>query len=100
MISFAAPWILIFLPLPWLVWRFAPAHRETVSAFRVPFFRQIARATDQEPKPGSAILSRTRLQMATAAFAWVCLVLALAGPERVGAPIEITKSARDMVLAS
>ncbi len=99
MISLSAPWLLLALPLPWLVWRFAPAHRETVSAFRIPFFRQIARATDQEPQPGSAILSRTRLQMVTAIFAWACLVLALAGPERVGAPVEVTKSARDMVMA-
>lgn len=99
MISFSAPWLFLLLPLPWFVWRFAPAHRKTVQAFRVPFFRQIARATDQEPRPGSVILSRTRFQMGAAIFVWILLVFALAGPERVGAPIEITKSARDMVLA-
>ena len=99
MISLSAPWLLLALPLPWLIWRWAPAHRETVSAVRVPFFRQIARATDQTPEPGSAILSRTRLQMLTAAFVWACLVVAMAGPERIGAPIEQTKAARDMVLA-
>ncbi|MEM1151714.1 MAG: VWA domain-containing protein [Pseudomonadota bacterium] len=37
--------------------------------------------------------------MSAAIAVWCLLILALAGPERVGAPIEITKSARDMVLA-
>lgn len=99
MISFSAPWLLLALPLPWLIWRFAPPHRETVQALRIPFFRQIARATDQDPRPGSVILSRSSLQIGTAIGVWTLLVCALAGPERVGAPIEITKSARDMVLA-
>ncbi|MEM6634709.1 MAG: VWA domain-containing protein [Pseudomonadota bacterium] len=99
MISLSAPWILLALPLPWLVWRFVPPYRETVAAFRIPFFRQIARATDQDPREGSAILARSRLQMIAAIVSWTCLVVAIAGPERVGAPIEITKSARDMVLA-
>ncbi|MEM9912941.1 MAG: VWA domain-containing protein [Pseudomonadota bacterium] len=99
MMSFSAPWFFLLLPLPWLVWRFVPAHRETVQAFRVPFFRQIARATNQEPRQGSVILSRTRFQMGAALAVWGLLVLALAGPERVGAPIETTKSTRDMVLA-
>ena len=99
MISFDAPWLFLALPLPWLIWRFAPPHRETVQAFRIPFFRQIARATDKEPRPGSVILSRSRFQMGAAIGVWICLVFALAGPERVGSPIEITKSARDMVLA-
>lgn len=99
MISLSLPWLLLVLPMPWLVWRLAPPHRETVQAFRIPFFRQVAQASAQEPRPGSVILSRSRLQMGTAIAVWVLLVIALAGPERVGAPIEITKSARDMVLA-
>lgn len=99
MLSFSAPFLLLALPLPWLIWRFLPPHRETVQAFRIPFFRQIAQATNQEPHPGSVVLSRSRLQMGTAIATWGLLIVALAGPERVGAPIEITKSARDMVLA-
>ncbi|MEM1235710.1 MAG: VWA domain-containing protein [Pseudomonadota bacterium] len=99
MISFDAAWILLFLPLPWIVWRYTRPHRETVSAFRVPFFRRIAQVTNQEPRAGSVILKRGRLQVGSALVVWVCLVAALAGPERVGEPIEITKAARDMVLA-
>lgn len=99
MISLAFPWALLALPLAWVVWRFAPVHRETVSALRFPFFREIVQATDQTPRAGSIVMQRSRLQMASAIAIWCLLILGLAAPERVGAPIEITKSARDLVLA-
>lgn len=99
MMSLAAPWALVLLPLPWLVWRFLPPHREHVPALRFPFFRQIARAAGAEPRAGAVVLSRSRIQMIVAILCWALLVLALARPERVGQPVEITKAARDVVLA-
>lgn len=99
MISLAAPYALLALPLPWLVWRLAPPRMERVSALRFPFFRQIVAAADVKPGPGAVVLQRSRLQLLAACLVWVLIVLALARPERLGAPIEITKSARDVVLA-
>lgn len=99
MIGLGAPWALILLPLPWLVWRFLPPHREHVPALRFPFFRQIAEAAGAEPRAGAVVLSRSKVQMIAAILCWVLLVLALARPERVGQPVEITKAARDVVLA-
>lgn len=93
------PWALALLPLPWLVWRFAPPHRERVRAIRVPFFRLITEAAEIEPSAGAAILTRSKAQMAAAIFVWVCLVLALARPERLGEPIVIETAARDIVIA-
>jgi Ca-activated chloride channel family protein len=99
MISLGFPWALLLLPLPLLVWRLSPPHRERVPALRFPFFRRITQAAGAEPGPGSVILSRGRLQMAAAIGAWGLIVLALAQPARVGEPVEITKAARDVVLA-
>lgn len=99
MISLAAPWALLFLPLPLLVLWLVPPHRERVPALRFPFFRHIVDVSGAEPGPGAVVLSRTRLQMTAAVAAWVLTVLAMAQPERVGEPIEITKAARDVVLA-
>lgn len=99
MISLAFPWALIALPLPWLVWRFAPPYRETVAAVRFPFFRQIIDATDATPRAGSVVLVRSRFQIVAAVIIWCLLVLGLAAPERLGPPVEITKSARDVILA-
>lgn len=99
MISLAAPYALLVLPLPWLVWRMAPPRTERVSALRFPFFRQIVAAVGIRPAPGAVVLQRSRLQLFAACLFWVLLILALARPERLGTPIEITKSARDVVLA-
>lgn len=99
MIELAFPWALLLLPVPWLVWRFAPAHRERVPALRAPFFRRIAAAAGAEARAGSVVLGRPWLEVVAAILAWTLLVVALARPERVGEPIEITRAARDIVLA-
>ena len=99
MISLAFPWALLLLPAPWLVWRFMPPHRERTSAFRFPFFRQITQAAGATPQAGSVVIQRRRVQMVCALFVWALLVATLARPERVGEPTEITKAARDVVLA-
>ncbi|MBY6002304.1 VWA domain-containing protein [Salipiger bermudensis] len=99
MISLAAPWLLALLPLPLLVWRFTPPHRERESALRFPFFRRTAAAAGAEPRAGAVVLSRPRISAFTAALCWTLVILALARPERVGAPITIETAARDVVLA-
>jgi len=99
MIHLALPWTLVLLPLPFLVWRFLPPHRERVEGLRFPFFRRIAQAAGAEARPGAVVLSRSRLQMGAAIIVWALIVLALAQPQRVGAPVERVKAARDVVLA-
>jgi Ca-activated chloride channel family protein len=99
MISFAAPWAFILLPLPLLVYRFAPPHREKSSSIRIPFFRHIAKAAGIEPKSGSVIAHRPVLQTVVVSLIWLMLITALARPEKLADPIVIEKSARDVVLA-
>lgn len=99
MISFAFPWALILLPVPWLVWRFAPPHRERSRALRVPFFREVAHAAGLDARDGAVILRRRAVQMVAAVLCWVCLVVGLARPERLGDPLVIETAARDLVLA-
>ncbi|MBB4005633.1 VWA domain-containing protein [Aurantimonas endophytica] len=99
MITLAFPWALLLLPLPLLLWLLFPPHRERVPALRFPFFRQIVETAGFRPGEGAVVLSRTRLQMAAAILVWALLVLALARPERLGEPVEINKSARDVILA-
>lgn len=99
MLSLAAPWALILLPLPLLIWRLMPAHRHRVRALRIPFFRQVTAAAALEGRPGATVLARSRLQMIAAIAVWGLIVLALARPERLGAPVVIESAARDIVLA-
>ena len=99
--SLAAPWALILLPLPLplLVWWLLPPHRQRVPALRFPFFRRIVEAAGAEPRAGAVVMARSRLQMVAASLVWLLIVLALARPERVGEPVEMTRAARDVVLA-
>mgnify|MGYP006269895879 CR=1 FL=1 len=99
MISLAAPWALLLLPLPWFVWRFAPPYRQREQALRFPFFRRVVAAAGSEPRAGAVVLARPRLAMAAAVLCWALVVAALARPERVGAPVLMERAARDVVLA-
>ncbi|WP_121061620.1 VWA domain-containing protein [Chachezhania antarctica] len=98
MISLAAPWALVLLPLPLLIWRFAPAHRERESALRFPFFRRIAEASGAEPRAGAVVRRRPVLAMVVATLCWVLTVVALARPEQLGQPVTVERAARDVVL--
>lgn len=98
-LTLAAPWVLLLLPLPLLVWRFAPPHRDRSRATRIPFFRQVTEAVGSPASDGALILARSRLQLVAASFVWILLITGLARPERLGEPITITSAARDLVLA-
>jgi len=99
MIALASPWALLALPLPVLVYFLVPAHRERAPALRFPFFRRIAHTAGSKTHAGAAVLSRSRLQMISAALTWCLLVAALARPEWIGDAVEVSRSARDVVLA-
>ncbi|WP_298815385.1 VWA domain-containing protein [uncultured Roseibium sp.] len=99
MIEFNAPILLLLLPLPFAVYFLVPAHRERVSALRLPFFRRLAAAVGKEPKPGSVVFSRSVVQVVAAGLVWTFAVCALAGPEKVGDPVVLEKAARDVMLA-
>lgn len=99
MISLGFPWALLALPLPLLVWWLVPPHREQVPALRFPFFRRIVETAEARPAAGAVVMRRSALQIAVAVLIWLLLVLAMARPERVGAPVEQTRAARDVVLA-
>lgn len=99
MLSLAFPWVLTLLPLPFLAWRFLPPHRSRAQAIRIPFFRPVTEAAGVTPRPGSSVLPRRRVQVLSACAVWALILLALARPERLGDPVVIEKSARDVVLA-
>lgn len=99
MITLSTPPALILLPLPMLIWWLVPPHRQSVSAYRLPFFRRIISAAGATAQSGAMVVSRVPLQTTAAVGVWVLLIIGLAGPERVSPPIEVTKSARDLMLA-
>ena len=98
MYELAHPWALLLLPLPLAMW-LLPAYRESRDSVRVPFFDKLVELSEQRPGSGAMILRRDRIQRFLVGFMWLCLVLAAAKPQWVGAPIEQQKSGRDLMVA-
>lgn len=93
MIHFGWPWILLLLPLPWLVWRLGPAAAVPESAaLRVPFADEFTRAAEESQW-------RARWPLWVAVLSWVLLVLAAARPQWLGERVTLPVSGRDLMLA-
>ncbi|PNU19919.1 BatB protein [Geothermobacter hydrogeniphilus] len=94
MIHFAWPWALALLPLPWLVYRYAPpALAAEEAALWVPSLSLFGAVAQQGVRrPG-------RLQILLAVLCWLLLVLAATRPQWLGDPIELPVSGRDLMLA-
>ncbi len=99
MIEFAHPWLFALLPLPFLVAWFTPAYKERKASVRVPYFPRLVDVSGEKPQSGAVLLSRNNVQKIIVGFAWLCLVTAMAKPEELGPPINIEKSARDLMIA-
>lgn len=85
----AWPWVFLFLPLPWICWRFLPA-AAPARTLRLPL-------DDAFLDSASGRVSRTHV--AWLALAWLLLLVAAARPQWVGAPQPVMHSGRSMMLS-
>ncbi len=99
MIDFVHPWAFILLPVPLLVIWLAPVYKESKSSVKVPHFSRLVEISGEEPQEGAVKLSRNFIQRCLVLIAWLCLVVGLAKPELIGAPVNIERSARDIMVA-
>lgn len=99
MIEFAYPWFFVLLPLPVLVVWLAPVYKQRKASIKVPYFARLVDVTGEKPQRGAVLLTRNRLQSLMTALAWLCIVTAMAKPERIGDPIVQQKSARDLMIS-
>lgn len=96
MFTLIFPWMLVLIPLPWLLGRVLPfrLNRRPGAALKVPFFSELTTLRQQASRG-----RRRWLQHGFAYLGWALLVFAAANPKWVGAPIEIPQSGRDLMLA-
>jgi len=95
MLSFAWPWVLLLLPLPFLVRRYLPAADSLQEAgLRVPGFSKFAMLTG---RAATEQLLNWRFWMA--AVAWVLLIVATARPQHIGDELDVPVSGRNLMLA-
>ena len=92
------PWILLALPLPWLVYRLAtPANRSSGAALQVPFYRELSMVS--EHSGSDPLLEKRRWKLALPMLIWLCLLLAAARPTWLGEPVQVAGTGRDFMMA-
>jgi Ca-activated chloride channel family protein len=99
MLEFTQPWALALLLLPLLVRWLLPPHRESQDSLQVPYFQRLVLLSGETPRASASVLKRRRAQALVSLMGWCLLVAAAAQPEWVGPPVNIEKSARDLMLA-
>lgn len=93
MFELAWPWLLGVVPLPFLAAWLLPRARGTIgTALHLPHLGvTLPQQADVSPVP--------RLRRALALLAWTMLALAAARPQYLGAPEDVPRSGRDLLLA-
>ena len=93
--SLAWPWMLLALPLPFLVRYLMPAVVGTQdTGLKVPSFKSFAVLKDR-----SEVEQLLNWRFWLSMIAWVLLVLAAAKPERIGDELDVPVSGRNLMLA-
>lgn len=94
MIDFANIWVLFILPFPWVVRTLLPKVKKQESGgLLVPFFAQLSRINYLV----TTHFNQKKLLLSF--IIWCLLLLAVAGPSWLGAPIDLQRSGRDILLA-
>jgi Ca-activated chloride channel family protein len=89
-------WLLLLLPLPWLLRRAAkPEPLERGAALAVPSASPLAGLVDATP----GIAGRRRLPAVLLWVTWGLVLLAAARPQHIGEPLALPVSGRDLLLA-
>lgn len=96
MIEWLWPWMLLLMPLPWLVHRFVPAAASQEPALRAPFYEEWHALSSNSNAQGTAA---RRLPTICLWLIWALLLLAAARPTWIGDAIELPNSGRDLMLA-
>ena len=94
MFDVAWPWAFVLLPLPFLVWWLLPvAKQQFGAALKIPFLKSLKDISGQSKK------SALQQGIIWPLLIWLLLLIALAGPQWVGAPVQIQNEGRSIMLA-
>lgn len=98
MMHFLWPWVLVLLPLPWLLRMLLPgATNANEAALRVPYLKDFVLQTASSETTRHSSMRRWPLFIYT--LAWASLLIAAARPQWIGDAIELPVSGRDLMLA-
>ena len=96
MFKFALPWVLFFIPLPWVLRQLlTPLSIEPGNALKIPFYQKIMQLNQGE-KPR---FNAKKMPFYVACLTWILLVIASSGPQWLGEPLELPRTGRNIMLA-
>ena len=90
------PWVLLFAPLPFLVYWLVPRANIDSAAIKVPFFYRVQSILVEGQIKGNALRS---LKLSILILIWCLTVFAAAKPQWLGDPIALPTSGRDLLVA-
>lgn len=90
---FAWPWLLLALPLPWLMRRLWPAAPSAAPALRVPYGERL------DTIGGRSVRARPQGLGLLPWLAWALLCVAAARPQQLGDIVQPPQAGRDLMLA-
>src|SRR5690606_36002279 len=91
--AFAWPWLLLAVPLPWLVGRVLPPRRSTSPALNVPFGARVKGLANDHRR------SHHGAGFWLAWLAWTLLCVAAARPQQLGEAVQPPQSSRELMVA-
>lgn len=99
MIIFKHLWVFSLLLLPILLVWLLPAFKQKTLAIRIPFFSLAQQASGAATTQGEHSNKKHVLLWLSAILIWLSLVVALASPTQLGAPVKSETTSRDIMLA-
>lgn len=98
-LQFAYPWILLFWPVPFLIWFYTtPKKIQTNSALRVPFFQTIIQVSQSLQKNNSLRLLFKKAFYILLWLIWSLFLLGLATPQSTGIQLPTTQDGRNIMM--
>lgn len=98
MYTFLHPWLFLLIALPPVLRVVLPPYSEARRAIRVPWFQRVSNLLGIQPSEGAVIPDKKVSQLIFHFFLWILIVLALAGPQYLEAPISRVVPTRDLML--
>ncbi len=95
MFEFAWPWILLMLPLPWLMRSLLPAADSGEAALKVSFLGDLEELARRKAR----VTMPSWRQQTPYLLLWLLLLTAAARPQWLGEPLPIAASGRDLLVA-
>ncbi|WP_417850833.1 vWA domain-containing protein [Thalassoglobus sp.] len=95
MLSFAALWVFLLLPIPWLIRIGLPPSRKQAPSIRVPFGDRLNQVLKEDRLEEQSLW---KMRLVVPSLVWLCVLTATARPQWILPPLTKEQPTRDLLL--